>query len=137
MYISNDLSSTIPKKNIYNNDNMIKKTVFNSSKINTQKVRKNKNRNKNRVHSAKIIYRKAEKKNSEKINPLIIIKLNSKNNNLNNLNIHKKGKKCNLSFEKEKNPKDQQNQIGFRKTFNKKKTIKELILINSKTFKKE
>ena len=138
MYISNDLSSTIPQKSIYYNDNssVRKKSVFNISKIKKQNARKNKTRDKNLVHSARTIYKKEEKKNPEKVNPLTIIKLKLKNNNIKNLNIFKKGKKCNLSFDKEKNSKEEQTQVGFRKIINLKKKIGEFILINHKNFKK-
>ena len=136
IYISNDLSSTIPQKSLYFNDNgnSIRKGALNISKIDKKNFKKNKNIN--LAHSAKTIKRKVENKNPEKLNSLIEIKHKSKNNISNNSVLFKKGKKYNLSFDKEKNSKDEQIQIGFGKTFNLKNKIKELILINSKNFKK-
>ena len=136
IYISNDLSSTIPQKSLYFNDNgnSIRKGALNISKIDKKDFKKNKNIN--LAHSAKTIKRKVENKNPEKLNSLIEIKHKSKNNISNNSVLFKKGKKYNLSFDKEKNSKDEQIQIGFGKTFNLKNKIKELILINSKNFKK-
>ena len=138
MLLSNNQSSTLQQKSFYNNDksNIIKKSVFNFFKNKKQSARKNNTKDRNLVHSARTIHKKEEKKNPEKKNPLTIIKLKSKNNNIKNSNICKKGKNFNLSFDKEKTSKDEQTQIGFRKTFNLKKTIRELILINSKNFKK-
>ena len=134
--ISNDLSSTNPQKSMYLNDssNNMRKTVYNISTLDKHNIRKHKNIN--MIHSAKTINKKFEIKKPEKINSLMIIKPQLKNNNVNNLYYFKKGKKYNLSFDKEKNSKDEQIQIGFRKTFYLKNKIKEQILINSKNFKK-
>ena len=125
---------------MYLNDSIInmKKSEFNISKINKQKFPKNKNRNKNLVHSARTINRKAETINPEKINSLLVIKpKNIKLNNiLKNIDSFKKGKKYNLSFEKKKSPKDEKSQIGLRKSINLKNNFKEIILMNSKNFKK-
>ena len=138
--ISNDLTTNIPQKSMYLNDSIInmKKSEFNISKINKQKFPKNKNRNKNLVHSARTINRKAETINPEKINSLLVIKpKNIKLNNiLKNIDSFKKGKKYNLSFEKKKSPKDEKSQIGLRKSINLKNNFKEIILMNSKNFKK-
>ena len=108
------------------------KTTFNISKISRQR-----NHNKiNISHSTKEISKKVEIKNPEIINSLIIIKPKLENNFLKNLDFSKKVKKYNLSFDKGKNSKDEQTQIGFRRTINLKNKIKELILINSKNLKK-
>ena len=138
--ISNDLTTNIPQKSMYLNDSIInmKKSEFNISKINRQKLPKNKNSNKNLVHSARTINRKAETINPEKINSLLVIKpKNIKLNNiLKNIDSFKKGKKYNLSFEKKKSLKDEKFQIGLRKSINLKNNFKEIILMNSKNFKK-
>ena len=128
-FISNDLSSTIYQKSIYfnENSNSKRKNAFNISKINKQKAPNNKNRN--LIQSANTNAKKVEIKNQGRINSLMVIKSKSNNNILNS-------KKSNLSFEKEKNLKDEQIQIGFRKTLNLKTKIKDLILMNTKNFKK-
>ena len=126
-HISNDLSSSIPQKSIYLNDNSdnMGKTTFNISKISRQR-----NHNKiNISHSTKEISKKVEIKNPEIINSLIIIKPKLENNFFKNLDFSKKVKKYNLSFDKGKNSKDEQIQIGFRRTINLKNKIKELILM--------
>ena len=129
IFISNDLSSTIYQKSIYFNENSSskRKSAFNISKINKQKAPNNKN--KNLIQSANTNAKKVEIKNQGRINSLMVIKSKSNNNILNS-------KKSNLSFEKEKNLKDEQIQIGFRKTLNLKTKIKDLILMNAKNFKK-
>ena len=136
--ISNDLSSNIPQKNMYFNDNCnsMRKDIFNISKIKQQKLTKSKNRNRNLFHSAKPISRTVEVINSEKINSLLLIKSKSKNNIFKNLDLFKRGKKYNMSFEKKKNSKDEQSQIRFRKAINLTNKFKELHLINQRNFKK-
>ena len=129
IFISNDLSSTIYQKSIYFNENSSskRKSALNISKINKQNAPNNKNRN--LIQSANTNAKKVEIKNQGRINSLMVIKSKSNNNILNS-------KKSNLSFEKEKNLKDEQIQIGFRKTLNLKTKIKDLILMNTKNFKK-
>ena len=140
IYISNDLSSNIHQKNMYFNDNSNSagKDIFNISKINKQKLKKHRNRNRNLFHSARPINRTVEAINPKKINSLLLIKPNSKNNIFKNLSLFKKKRKYNISFEKKKNKnsKDEQSQIGFRKTINLTNKFKELILMNQKNFKK-
>ena len=63
----------------------------------------------------------------------LIINEKSKNNRLKNLDSLKKN---NLSYDGEKNLKDEQVQTGFGKTFNMKYKIRDVILMNSKSFKK-
>ena len=135
--ISKDLSSNIRQKSMCINDNIknIKKSVFNMSKINKQKVRINKNRYINLENCVGTINGKVKIKNPEKIHSLIKIKQKSKNNIFKNLYLFKKEKKHNLSFEKKKNLKDEQLQVEFRKTFNLKNNIKRLLLMNSRNFK--
>ena len=127
MIISNDLSSKIPQKNVYLN-NIRKKILY------QQKALINKNRDRNIEHSARTINRKVEIKNQEKLNSCMITKPKSKNNIFEKLNCFKDGN--NLSFEKNKNSKDEQSQIEFRKTHNLKCSVKDLFLIHSKTCKK-
>ena len=129
IFISNDLSSTIYQKSIYFNENSSskRKSALNISKINKQNAPNNKNRN--LIQSANTNAKKVEIKNQGRINSLMVIKSKSNNNILNS-------KKSNLSFEKEKNLKDEQIQIGFRKTLNLKTKIRDLILMNTKNFKK-
>ena len=137
--VSNDLSSNIHQKSMYLNDNInnIRKSVFNISKINKQKVPINKNRDINLAYPARNTSGQVEIKNPEKINSPITIKPNSTNNSLKNLDLFKKEKKYNLSFEKKKNSKDEQIKFEFRKTFNLKNSIKRLMLMNSRNFKKK
>ena len=107
-------------------------TSFDISKISRQ----GKNKNINISHSVRLTNKKVEIKNPEIKNSLVIIKPKSKNNIYKNIDSLKKGKKNNISFDKEKNSKDEQTQIGFRKTFNLNNKIKEVILMNSRNFKK-
>ena len=128
MLLSNNQSSTLQQKSFYNNDNSntMRQSVFNLSKINRQKIRKYKTINISQ--SMKLNNPKVEKNNPDKLKSLITIKSKS--------NTFKKERKNSLSFEKRKILKDEEAQIGFRKTFNLKKKIKDIILINSRNFKK-
>ena len=128
MLLSNNQSSTLQQKSFYNNDNSntMRQSVFNLSKINRQKIRKYETINKSQ--SMKLNNPKVEKNNPDKLKSLITIKSKS--------NTFKKERKNSLSFEKRKILKDEEAQIGFRKTFNLKKKIKDIILINSRNFKK-
>ena len=128
MLLSNNQSSTLQQKSFYNNDNSntMRQSVFNLSKINRQKIRKYKIINISQ--SMKLNNPKVEKNNPDKLKSLITIKSKS--------NTFKKERKNSLSFEKRKILKDEEAQIGFRKTFNLKKKIKDIILINSRNFKK-
>ena len=130
--ISNDLSFIIPQKNInYKyNGNKKWKSAFNISKTNRQKEIKNSD-----THNSNSIKRKIKVKNSEKYNSSITIKQKTKYNIFKNY-LFKKMKNYNLSFEKEKNSKDEQIQTGFRKTFNLNNKAKDIIKINSKNSKK-
>ena len=135
MLLSNNQSSTLQQKSFYNNDNSntMRQSVFNLSKINRQKMRKFKTINISQ--SMKLNNPKVEKNNPDKLKSLITIKSKS-NNILNDEGTFKKERKNSLSFEKRKILKDEEAQIGFRKTFNLKKKIKDIILINSRNFKK-
>ena len=128
MLLSNNQSSTLQQKSFYNNDNSntMRQSVFNLSKINRQKIRKYETINISQ--SMKLNNPKVEKNNPDKLKSLITIKSKS--------NTFKKERKNSLSFEKRKILKDEEAQIGFRKTFNLKKKIKDIILINSRNFKK-
>ena len=128
MLLSNNQSSTLQQKSFYNNDNSntMRQSVFNLSKINRQKIREYKTINISQ--SMKLNNPKVEKNNPDKLKSLITIKSKS--------NTFKKERKNSLSFEKRKILKDEEAQIGFRKTFNLKKKIKDIILINSRNFKK-
>ena len=128
MLLSNNQSSTLQQKSFYNNDNSntMRQSVFNLSKINRQKIRKYEAINISQ--SMKLNNPKVEKNNPDKLKSLITIKSKS--------NTFKKERKNSLSFEKRKILKDEEAQIGFRKTFNLKKKIKDIILINSRNFKK-
>ena len=128
MLLSNNQSSTLQQKSFYNNDNSntMRQSVFNLSKINRQKMRKFKTINISQ--SMKLNNPKVDKNNPDKLKSLITIKSKS--------NTFKKERKNSLSFEKRKILKDEEAQIGFRKTFNLKKKIKDIILINSRNFKK-
>ena len=128
MLLSNNQSSTLQQKSFYNNDNSntMRQSVFNLSKINRQKIRKYEAINISQ--SMKLNNPKVEKNNPDKLKSLITIKSKS--------NTFKKERKNSLSFEKRKILKDEEAQIGFRKTINLKKKIKDIILINSRNFKK-
>ena len=128
MLLSNNQSSTLQQKSFYNNDNSntMRQSVFNLSKINRQKIRKYEAINISQ--SMKLNNPKVEKNNPDKLKSLITIKSKS--------NTFKKERKNSLSFEKRKILKDEEAQIGFRKTINLKKKIKDIILIKSKNFKK-
>ena len=128
MLLSINQSSTLQQKSFYNNNNSntMRQSVFNLSKINRQKIRKYKTINISQ--SMKLNNPKVEKNNPDKLKSLITIKSKS--------NTFKKERKNSLSFEKRKILKDEEAQIGFRKTFNLKKKIKDIILINSRNFKK-
>ena len=133
--IQNNISSVKSKKNIDFNDiiNNNGKNGNSIPKINTNKEPKN-----------KIIklatYDQVDEKNpnlqlNRNMSSLLIIKPKTKNILKNIENIKKKNKNS-WSFECEKNLKDQQMQIGFRKTFNMKNKIRDIILMNSKKLKK-
>ena len=133
MLLSNNQSSTLQQKSFYNNDNSntMRQSVFNLSKINRQKIRKYKTINISQ--SMKLNNPKVEKNNPDKLKSLITIKSKS-NNILNDEGAFEKERKNSLSFEKRKILKDEEAQIGFRKTFNLKKKIKDIILISSRNF---
>ena len=133
--IQNNISSVKSKKNIDFNDiiNNNGKNGNSIPKINTNKEPKN-----------KIIklatYDQVDEKNpnlqlNRNMSSLLIIKPKTKNILKNIENIKKKNKNS-WSFECEKNLKEQQIQIGFRKTFNMKNKIRDIILMNSKKLKK-
>ena len=133
--IQNNISSVKSKKNIDFNDiiNNNGKNGNSIPKININKEPKN-----------KIIklatYDQVDEKNpnlqlNRNMSSLLIIKPKTKNILKNIENIKKKNKNS-WSFECEKNLKDQQIQIGFRKTFNMKNKIRDIILMNSKKLKK-
>ena len=132
--MQNNISSVKSKKNIDFND-----TINNNGKnaINIPKINKNKE-SKNKIMKLAIYDKEDDKKPNFQLNKnmssLLIIKPKTKNilKNIENL----KKKKNSWSFECEKNLKEQQVQIGFRKTFNMKNKIKEIILMNSKNMKK-
>ena len=87
--------------------------------------------------SSKTINSKIEPQISENLKSLKVMKIKQKNNAFNNLDKIKKGKPRNLSFEKLKNEKDENNRIGLRKTHYEKNQFKEIILLNTKNFKKK
>ena len=133
--IQNNISSVKSKKNIDFNDiiNNNGKNGNSIPKININKEPKN-----------KIIklatYDQVDEKNpnlqlNRNMSSLLIIKPKTKNILKNIENIKKKNKNS-WSFECEKNLKDQKIQIGFRKTFNMKNKIRDIILMNSKKLKK-
>ena len=132
--LQNNISSALSKKNIDINENMNGKNTFNIPKINKNKEVKNK--------SIKFAYsdRTEEKKqdldkNKNIMSTLLIVKAKSKNKIMNKTGNQKRRTKHSWSYDNEKNLKDEQAQIGFRKTFNVKNKIRELILKNSKNFK--
>ena len=127
--ISNDLSPINNQKNMYLNNNNKRKSAFNILKNESQNIRKHKNIY--LVDSSKTI---DKIQNPEKLSSLIIIK--SKNNIFNNLDIFKRGKKFPLSFNKNKNSKNEQIQTGFRKPINLKNNIRTLIVKNSRNSKR-
>ena len=133
--IQKNISSVKSKKNIDFNDiiNNNGKNGNSIPKININKEPKN-----------KIIklatYDQVDEKNpnlqlNRNMSSLLIIKPKTKNILKNIENIKKKNKNS-WSFECEKNLKGQQIQIGFRKTFNMKNKIRDIILMNSKKLKK-
>ena len=98
----------------------------------TEKLKGRKN-----SESSKTINRKFEPQISENLKSLMVMKIKQKNNASNNLDTIKKGKARNWSFEKLKNDKGENSQIGFRKTHYEKNQFKEIILLNTKNFKKK
>ena len=120
--ISNDLSPSSHQKNTYLNNNKRRKSAFNISRIDRQNI--GKYRNINFAYSSKTV---DKIKSPENLSSLIIIKSKSKNNIFKNVDYFKQNKKFALSFNKEKNSKNEQLQTGFRKPFNLKNNIKELI----------
>ena len=133
--MQNNISPVKSKKNIDFND------IFNNNEkkaINIPKMNKNKE-SKNKIMKLTTFEKEDEKKPNLQLNKnmssLLIIKPKTKNI-LKNIENLKKNKKKSWSFECEKNLKDQKVQIGFRKTFNIKNRIKEIILMNSKNLKK-
>ena len=143
--LSNNLSSTTYKKFSFHKDNFdnINKTMrrrnsFVISKINKDKEGKIKNVK--FAETARNFQKKANEKNTIKLNSLMIIKVKDKNkseiNSLNNSGNFTKGKKKDLSFENDNNEKYEKIQIGLKNNINTKNKINELILINSKNFRR-
>ena len=121
------------KKNINFNDN-----ISNNEKniSNTQKIKKNKevaNKNIKLSNSNKKDEKRSNFQLNKNMSSFLIIKEKSKNNRLKNLEYMKKN---NFSFDGVKYLKDEQVQIEFRKTFNLNYKIRDIILMNSKSFKK-
>ena len=133
--LQNNISSIKSKKNNeFNENNNTGKNVFNVLKINKIKEVKNK------IIKLANSYQTDEKKQNLHLNrnmsSFLLVKAKSKNSILKNLDNIKNKKKNNLSFDIEKNYKDEQAQIGFKKIFNMKNKIREIILMNSKNLKK-
>ena len=134
--LQNNITSIKSKKNNndFNDNNNTGKNVFNVLKINKIKEVKNK------IIKLANSYQTDEKKQNLHLNrnmsSFLIVKAKSKNSILKNLGNMKNKKKNNLSFDGEKSYKDEQAQMGFRKTFNMKNKIREIILMNSKNLKK-
>ena len=133
--IPNNLSSVTSKKIFFHieNNNQIKRRLFETSKINKSKEEKIKNMKFS--ETSRSIHKNAEDKINDSLNSLLIIKNKNKSNSLNSLNNLRKGKKKSYSLEDLKEEKDEQIQIGFRKTVNSKNKIKEIMLMNTKYFK--
>ena len=133
-YIFNETIHYLIKIYFYNeNNNQIKRRLFDTSKINKSKEEKIKNVKFS--ETSRSIHKSAEDKINDSLNSLLIIKNKNKSNSLNNLNNLRKGKKKSYSLEDLKDEKDEQIQIGFRKTVNSKNKIKEIMLMNTKYFK--
>ena len=135
--IQNNISSVKSKKNIDFND-IINNNGKNGNGNNIPKININKEPKNKIIKLA--TYDQVDEKNpnlqlNRNMSSLLIIKPKTKNILKNIENIKKKNKNS-WSFECEKNLKDQQIQIGFRKTFNMKNKIRDIILMNSKKLKK-
>ncbi len=133
MIQNNNIHSIKLKKNINFNDN-----ISNNEKNinNTKKIKKNKeviNKNIKLSNSNKKDEKRSNFQLNKNMSSFLIIKEKSKNNRLKNLEYMKKN---NFSFDGVKYLKDEQVQIGFRKTFNLNYKIRDIILMNSKSFKK-
>ena len=124
--IQNNMHSIKLKKNINFNDNI------NNNGKNTNNTQKS-NKNIKLANSNKTDTKKTNFQLNKNMSSFLIINEKSKNNRLKNLDSLKKN---NLSYDGEKNLKDEQVQIGFGKTFNMKYKIRDVILMNSKSFKK-
>ena len=124
--IQNNIHSIKLKKNINFNDNI------NNNGKNTNNTQKS-NKNIKLANSNKTDTKKTNFQLNKNMSSFLIINEKSKNNRLKNLDSLKKN---NLSYDGEKNLKDEQVQIGFGKTFNMKYKIRDVILMNSKSFKK-
>ena len=133
MIQNNNIHSIKLKKNINFNDN-----ISNNEKNinNTKKIKKNKeviNKNIKLSNSNKKDEKRSNFQLNKNMSSFLIIKEKSKNNRLKNLEYMKKN---NFSFDGVKYLKDEQVQIEFRKTFNLNYKIRDIILMNSKSFKK-
>ena len=124
--IQNNMHSIKLKKNINFNDNI------NNNGKNTNNTQKS-NKNIKLANSNKTDTKKTNFQLNKNMSSFLIINEKPKNNRLKNLDSLKKN---NLSYDGEKNLKDEQVQIGFGKTFNMKYKIRDVILMNSKSFKK-
>ena len=133
--LQNNIPSTKSKKNSdFNDNNSNGKNIFNVLKIN--KIKEAKNKIIRLANSDQADEKKHNLHLNRNMSSFLIIKAKSKNSIIKNLENIKKRKKNNLSFDGEKNYKDEQAQMGFRKTFNMKNKIREIILMNSKNLKK-
>ena len=112
----------------------LKKNIFDIYNINKQKNDKIKTLNNS--ESVKIINRIDDHKNNENLKSFTIMKIKQITNDYNCLNNLKKGKTKKNSFEIKKFEKDENFQIGLRKTSYDKNMYKELILMNSKNLSK-
>ena len=130
--IPNNKSSSA--KYIFRDEKTKKKSLFDIAKINKHKSEKIKGMKFS--ESSKTIDKKIEPKIKENLNSLKIMKIKQRNNAFNILDNINKGKTRNWSFDKNKNEKDENTQIGFRKTFYEKNKFKEIILLNTKQLKK-
>ena len=130
--IANNKSSSA--KYIFRDEKTKKKSLFDIAKINKHKSEKIKGMK--FPESSKTIDKKIEPKIKENLNSLKIMKIKQRNNAFHSIDNINKGKTRNWSFDKNKNEKDENTQIGFRKTFYEKNKFKEIILLNTKQLKK-
>jgi hypothetical protein len=130
--ITNNQSSST--KYILKEEKNPKKSLFDMAKINKHKSEKIKGMKFS--ESSKTINNKVDHKINENLNSLKIMKIKQRNNAFHGIDNINKGKTRNWSFDKNKNEKDENTQIGFRKTFYEKNKFKEIILLNTKQLKK-
>ena len=121
------------KNYFISNNNSIFKSPLNIKQMN--KLEREKTEAKKLSETERIIDRKTETKFHKGLNPIRIMKKRLENFTLNNFGQIKRNKKRSLTQEGEEEKKDENIQTGFKNDFNTINTNKDVLLINTNTYK--